>query len=169
MGIRTSTFGRICFLNVFFTSCSCFWIFGILECIFFLLFSFENFESVFGIRIYAVWGGGERCKTFVTINWFSGLAARALYVLLVFSAIRNPGTSSKCPQQGNQWSLPLKTPGMQYFCNTQGQGNAFKMVQYVFITMSIIMNLKNIILWKDIGSLYLLYPIYAIFIFQTYR
>ena len=64
----------------FFTSCSCFWIFGILECIFllFLLFSFENFESVFGIRIYAVWGGGERCKTFVTVNWFSGMAARAL-------------------------------------------------------------------------------------------
>ena len=24
----------------------------------FFLFSFENFESVFGIRIYAVWGGG---------------------------------------------------------------------------------------------------------------
>ena len=44
----------------------------------FLLFSFENFESVFGIRIYAVWRGGERCTTFVTINWFSGLAARAL-------------------------------------------------------------------------------------------
>ena len=46
----------------FFTSCSCFWIFGILECIFllFLLFSFENFESVFGIRIYAVWGGGVK-------------------------------------------------------------------------------------------------------------
>ena len=48
----------------FFTSCSCFWIFGILECIFllFLLFSFENFESVFGIRIYAVWGGVKGVK-----------------------------------------------------------------------------------------------------------
>ena len=69
------------FSKFFFTSCSCFWIFGILECIFccFCCLVLKTLK-VFLESEYMQFGGGggERCKTFVTINWFSGLAARAL-------------------------------------------------------------------------------------------
>ena len=58
-----AVFGFLEFYSVFFCCCCC--------------LVLKTFKVVFGIRIYAVWGG-ERCKTFVTINWFSGMADRVL-------------------------------------------------------------------------------------------
>ena len=102
MGTRTSTFGRVCFLNVFFTSCSCFWIFGIL--VFFV------FVFVFCSHLGFYWckkcdrgkKEGRGPGSVLYVDWF--------LFIIILSCVATECSGVQCPVSSVQWCQVSRIP-----------------------------------------------------------